>query len=412
MKILLVNKFHYNKGGSETYYFALDEILRAHGHTVIHFAMQDERNFESDTSEYFIENVDLNSTGGIVEKIKVAKNMFYSREAYVKMKKLLDKESPDIVHIGLVHKQITYSIIDAIKEYNIPVIQSVHDLIFVCPCYTMLTGDGNCEDCIDKGIFSCIKKKCVKGSVAKSTLAVMENRYIAIKRYYDKIDLFITECNFYKEILEKSYFTNSRIVNIPNFLPPSKKMELRTNNGEYLLFFGRFSQEKGIITLLRAYSMAQIDTPLVLVGGGPIDNEVREFVKVQNLQDKVRLVGYAYGEELERLLCEAKAVIVPSEWYENCPYSILESMGKSRIVIASNIAGLPELVKDGETGFLFEAGSAEDLSQKITKLENLDEHSYVSMCKKTYDFAKETFSPDKYYEKIIMLYKELIDQRR
>lgn len=411
MKILLVNKFHYYKGGSETYYFALDELLRKHGHTVIHFAMKDEKNLGSETSEYFVSNVDLNSAGGIVNKIKTVKNMFYSREAHKKMKALLEKERPDIVHLGLVHKHLTYSILEAIKEYNIPVVQSVHDMIFVCPCYTMLTGGQNCEKCVGGSTFGCIKKKCVKGSTAKSLLAVLENWYIERKKYYNQIDLFITECNFYKEILERSQFTKSRIVNIPNFLPPSKRIELIKEKGDYFLFFGRFSPEKGIMTLLSAYEKVKTGTPLILVGGGPISEEVKAFIEEYEMQEKVTLAGYVYDKEMEKLLRGAKAVIVPSEWYENCPYSIIEAMGKSRIIISSDVAGLPELVEEGRTGFLFETRNADSLAEKIKIVEELSDSEYVSMCEETYDFSQKVFSPDAYYEKIIGLYEELIEQR-
>lgn len=410
MKILLVNKFHYNRGGSETYYFALDELLRSKGHEVIHFAMKDEKNLESPTSGYFVSHVDLNEGGGLASKMRIVKNMFYSREAYAHMKALLEKERPDVVHLGLVHKQITYSILEAIREYDIPVVQSVHDLIFVCPCYTMLTNGQNCQSCIDAGVMSCIKKRCVKGSLAKSMLAVIENRYIAKKRYYEQIDAFVTECEFYRELLKKSGFTTSPIVNRTNFLPASKQRKLLTTGGDYMLYFGRFSPEKGILTLLAAYKAAQAGSRLVLVGGGHCEAQVKEFILANGLSERVELAGYVYGRQMEEILERARMVVVPSEWYENCPYTILEAMAKSRIVIASRIGGLPELVEDGVSGFLFEPGNVHDLAQKIKAVEALNAADYGAMCEHTYDRAEALFSPEEYYGWLMELYQGLMDR--
>lgn len=412
MKILLVNKFHYLKGGSESYYFGLDEMLRSHGHEVIHFAMQDEKNLPSSTSEFFISNVDFNNAAGLKSKLSAIKNMFYSKEAYSKMKALLAKEHPDIVHIGLVHKQITYSILDAISEYNIPVIQSIHDLIFVCPNYMMLTNGHNCEKCVTGSKFNCVKEKCIKGSTAKSFLSYLENRYIDHRHYYDRIDLFLAECDFYKKLLEKGKFTKSRIDSLTNFLQPSKTIEKNVNAGEYFLFFGRFSVEKGILTLIDAYKKAEITTPLILVGGGPEDERIKAFVKENNLESKVTFAGYVYGDKMVELLDKAKAVLVPSEWYENCPYSILEAMARSRIVIASRIAGLPELVDDGKTGFLFEPQNSDDLAEKIRIVDRLAEEVFNNMCVSTYEKAKALFDPEVYYQKIIAIYQRLIEEKK
>lgn len=412
MKILLVNKFHYLKGGSESYYFGLNEILRSHGHEVIHFAMQDEKNLPSPTSKYFINNVDFDNTAGIKGKINAVKNMFYSKEAKTKMKALLEAEHPDIVHIGLIHKQITYSILDAIGEYNIPVVQSVHDLIFVCPNYMMLTNGHNCEKCITRSKINCIRGKCIKGSIVKSTLSYLESKYISYKHYYDKIDLFLAECDFYKKILEKGKFTKSQIDCLTNFLQPSKKIVENLNVGDYFLFFGRFSVEKGIMTLIEAYKKSRVTTPLILVGGGPEDEKIKSFVKDNKLNDNVKFAGYVYGQEMVSLLDGAKAVIVPSEWYENCPYSILEAMARSRIVIASKIAGLPELVDDGVSGFLFESQNSDHLAEVIRKVERLSPNESLMMNKETYKKAKCLFDPEEYYNKIIEIYKMLIEGKR
>lgn len=412
MKVLLVNKFHYYKGGSETYYFGLDEILRSHGHEVIHFAMQDDKNLPSPTSDYFINNIDFNNVSGMRRKLSIALKMFYSKEAYRKMKALLEKERPDIIHLGLVHKQITYSILDAISDYNIPVVQSVHDLIFVCPNYLMLTNGQNCERCLTGSKFNCVKEKCIKGSVTKSLLSYIESIYISHKHFYDRIDLFLAECDFYKSLLQKGRFTSSRIESVTNFLPPSKRIIKNTYSGEYYLYFGRFSVEKGILTLIHAYKKSGVETPLVLVGGGPEEGRIKRYVKENGLEHKVTFAGYVYGEKMVLLLDKAKAVLVPSEWYENCPYSILEAMARSRIVIASRIGGLPELVEDGITGYLFTPQNSDDLSEKIKTVDTLSTEEAQKKNVEIYRRSITLFDPEEYYLKIHEIYKRLIQEKK
>jgi glycosyltransferase involved in cell wall biosynthesis len=407
LKILLINKFHYFKGGSETYYFALAELLRNAGHEVIFFAMQDIKNIPCEQSKYFVKNVDYNVTSSLFSKVLNVFKMFYSLEAKKKIKQLIKEEKPDLVHIGLIHKQITFSVIDVIRKYNIPIVFSVHDLIFVCPCYTMLSPNGPCQDCIKYGVKSCLKKGCVKGSKLKSLLGVLENKFLNLGGYYNKVDLYITECEFYKEILERSNFTKSKIVCITNFLPPSKSIELNVFNGDYFLFFGRFSEEKGILTLLKAFKESNVETPLVIIGGGPQQSVIEEFIKYNGLGEKVVLPGYVYGTEMEKYIKECKAVIVPSEWYENCPYSILESMAKSKIVLASKIAGLPELIND-ETGFLFEPGNSKELSNLLKKIEQLDKKDFERITRNVYEKTISCFSADIYTEKINSVYLELL----
>ena len=132
MKILMVNKFHYIKGGSETYYFALKRMLEQEGHTVIDFSMTDEKNFESPYARYFVDNVDYSSSGGFLKKMKMAKNIIYSSEAKKKFAQLVEDEKPDLVHLHIIQHQISPSILDIIKKHHIPTVYTAHDLKMVC----------------------------------------------------------------------------------------------------------------------------------------------------------------------------------------------------------------------------------------------------------------------------------------
>lgn len=407
MKILLINKFYYMRGGSETYNFALADALKAKGHEVIFFAMQDEKNLECSQSKYFVPNVDYNGKKGIGSKISAVKSFFYSKTAAEKMEELIINEKPDIAHIGLIHRQITFSVVDVLKKYHIPVVMTMHDLIFACPNYTMLVNGRVCDLCLEGKVTNCIKNKCVKGSTSKSILAAYEKKYLLKKKYYDLIDLYITECAYYKELMEKSKVTKSRIIHKTNFLPINQKFDFNPDYKDYVLYFGRFSKEKGLLTLLKAHKENNCRYKLVVVGAGPMKDEITAYINDNNLSN-IELPGAIYGEEMEKIIEGARVIVTPSEWYENCPYSVLQSLAKGKIEVASNIGGLPELIKDGKTGFLFEPGNAKALAERVNYVMNMTKTDYDQMSEKICSEAKRNYHWEQYADMIIAEYEKLI----
>lgn len=410
MKILLINKFHYMRGGSETYYFAQAEILKAKGHEVIYFAMEDEKNIECKDSKYFVPNVDYNGKTGMSAKVNAVKSFFYSKAAAEKMEELIKNEKPDVAHIGLLHRQITFSVVDVLKKNHIPVVMTMHDLIFACPNYTMLTSGRVCKACVKGSSFNCIKNKCVKNSLSKSILAAMEKVYLTRKKFYDYIDLYITECDFYRKLMIESGVTKSRIITKTNFLPMKQEYTFNENYEDYILYFGRFSKEKGIMTLLKAHKAMGCKYKLVVVGAGPIKEELEQYVKEEKLTN-IEMPGAIYGNEMENIIEKSRVIIIPSEWYENCPYALLQSIAKGKIVIASRIGGLPELIDDGKTGFLFEAGNVNDLSKKIELVMNLGIDEYKAMSRLIAAEAKKKHHWEQYADMLISEYERLVSPK-
>ena len=402
MKVLLVNKFHYRKGGSETYYFTLAEALKARGHEVIFFAMQDEKNLPCEQSEYFVSNASVN--GGIKSKLNMLLHMTYSKEAYAKMKKLLRAEQPDLVILNLVHKQITLSIIDAIKEHDpkLPIFWTMHDLIAVCPAYTMRDGsDQICEKCLDGDYSHCVKNKCIKGSSLMSVLSAYEAGYIRKRKWYDQVDLFICPSEFYRQKLLAGNFTKSPIVTMRNPLPLDTVYELSEENQDYILYFGRLSPEKGVKTLIEAAK--QCGFHLMILGTGPQEEELKACSEgCANIEFK----GFQTGEALRNYVKNSKCVVLPSEWYENGPYSAMEAMALGKPLIVSDFGGLPELVEDGVNGYIFN-GTAENLAESICRLKNLSEEEYGKMAQSSLKRAKEMFSPEEYVEGVESYYRQI-----
>lgn len=400
MKVLLVNKFHYMKGGSERYYFTLANAFKKMGHQVIFFAMHDAKNEPCYQSPFFVSSVGVN--GGIKSKLKLMMHISYSKEAYNNMKALLKKENPDLVILNLVHKQITCSIIDAIKEFNpkLPIVWTMHDLICICPSYTMLDGKGNiCEKCLDGNFNHCKKNRCIRESKLMSWLSTYEAKQIKKHKWYDKVDLYVCPSEFYKKKLEEAHFTKSPIIHLPNPLDDSVEIKKSEKVKDYVLYFGRLSKEKGVLTLIKA--IQQTDKHLIVLGTGPIEEELKEFVKNENLENQVKLLGFKSGKELDQYIEEAKVVVLPSEWYENGPYSAMEALAKGKPLIVSNLGGLPELVKDGKNGFIYQSGNIEELKACVTKLFALNDSEYKTFQDCSIEIAKKNHNSEKYIESLI-----------
>lgn len=392
MKVLLVNKFHYMKGGAERYYFTLADIFKKQGHDVIFFSMNHEKNYPCDQEEYFVSNKEYNNKTSLIDKFKAYRTLIYSNEAYIKMNQLLNDEKPDLVILNNIHRQITTSIIDAISEHNIKMYWVAHDLITLCPAYTMLDGNGNiCEDCCNGEFKNCIRKKCVKNSRVKSSLAVKEAKYNLKNKIYDKVDKFITPSNFYRKKLIQYGFDENKVIHKPNPLPLDTKYELNDKDEKYILYFGRLSKEKGVKTLID--SIKDINYRLIVLGTGPIEKELKEYVNSNKITN-VELLGFKQGEELTNYIRNSRCVVLPSEWYENGPYSAMEAMALGKPLIVSNLGGLPELVEQNKNGYIFT--SKEELKESLIKMINLNEEEYKSMCNSSLDKSKELFNPYKY----------------
>lgn len=400
MKVLLVNKFHYRKGGSETYYFALAEALKQKGHEVIFFAMQDpQKNIPCEQERYFVSNASVN--GGLKSKLNMILHLTYSKEAYRNMLQLLQDEQPDLVILNLVHKQITLSILDAIRDYDpkLPVFWTMHDLIAVCPSYSMRDGRGNiCEKCLAGRYGNCVKHKCIKGSTLMSVLSAYEAWYIRRRKWYDRVDLFICPSEFYRRKLTEGDFTKSPIITLRNPLPIDTLYEASEGNEGYVLYFGRLSHEKGVKTLIEAAKLS--GCRLVILGTGPQEAELKACAEGAS---NIAFKGFQTGDALKQYVKNSRCVVLPSEWYENGPYSAMEAMSVGKPLIVSGNGGLPELVEDGVNGFIH-GQSPEALAECIRKMQELPEEAYREMTGRSLEKAKEMFNAMSYVSSIEQWY--------
>lgn len=444
MRILLVNKYFYRKGGAETYFFALAEGLRALGHDVAFFSMQHPNNEPSYWSKYFVSEKDYVGDISAFKKIQEASTLIYSFEARRKFEALLEEFKPDVIHMNNVHRQLTLSILDApyLKKHHVPVVYTAHDYILVCPAYTMVNGHGEvCDACLDKHFMHAVKNACVKGSRAKSLLASVEAEFLKYHHSYDKIDAIIAPSEFMKSKLDEGGYAG-RTITMQNFLTDSQMaMGARVANihkfddaqagaRPYFLFFGRLSQEKGILTLVKAFLQAAgleryadsdataghkgflPDTwDLHIVGDGPEREAIERLIASAGPQavSRIRLLGYRTGEDLQREVGNARFSVLSSEWRENMPYSGLESLAAQTPIIGAGIGGIPELVEEGKTGFTFESGNITDLKDGLLKAAAVDEDIYGIMQRRCVEYVTLRCGQQAYAEQLVDRYAKLLN---
>ncbi len=404
MKILMVNKFFYIKGGSETYYFSLKKLLEKNGHSVIDFSMKHENNFDSPYSNYFVNKIDYNVPHTITEKIQLGAKIIYSYEARKKLEELVKREKPDLIHLHNFQHQLSPSILKVVKKYDIPTVYTAHDFKMLCLNYKMMHNGKICEECKNGKYYHCALNKCVKDSFFKSGINVFEGYLHKLCRSYDAIDLIITPSLFYKMKFEEFGIRPERVIHIPNFVSGEiPEINVRKDRKKYYLYFGRLSEEKGIKTLIKAFR--GMDNILYIAGIGPLENELKKYIENNKLQN-IKMLGSLRGQNLIDFVGNAKAIIIPSEWYENGPYSAIEALQLGRPIIGANIGGIPELIN--QNGQVFISGDVISLRNAITNIEQCSDVEYKKMEIQSNYIYGRFYREQYHYNKLIQAYESVI----
>lgn len=365
MRILMINKFLHPNGGSETYLFQLGGYLESLGHEVQYFGMEHPQRRVGNRVESYTANMDFHK-GSAARKLLYPIKTIYSAEARKKIRKVLEDFRPQVCHLNNFNYQLTPSVILEIRKWEkecgqpCTIVYTAHDGQLVCPNHQMrnpTTGE-NCEKCLTGGPVHCMKNRCIHQSLPKSALGTLEAIFWKAQGGYREIDTILCCSDFMKRKLDTNPMLAERTVLLPNFV--EKKPIASSESRDYVLYFGRYSQEKGIDLLLRA-CQALPEIPFVFAGSGPLESAVNSGKNVQNR-------GFLKEAELENLIRGARFSICPSTCYENCPFSVTESLALGTPVLGADIGGIPELIQPGRTGELFESGSAPDLAEKIRTL--------------------------------------------
>jgi len=409
MKILQVNQYYYPRGGADKYFLDLSRTLIDLGHEVAVFSMKHPKNEDSRWSKYFISRVSFNKQS-LKDMIKTPGRVLYSLEAKRKFKKLLEDFKPDIIHCHNIYNHISPSILDVAYAKKIPVIMHLHDYKLVCPNHMLFVKGRYCEECRPNKYYNCVKNKCIKNSLAGSVLACLEMylHHNILKIYEKKVKLFIAPSEFMKNtVINFGQAENQvKVVYNPHNLMkqnPDFNDKDKTIPNNYILYFGRLSEEKGLINLIEASS--QTKQTVLIAGSGPEEENLKKLT--EKLKAPVKFIGFKSSSELINIIKSSQGVVIPSIWAENMPLSLMESLSLSKIVIASRIGGLPEIIKDKENGLLFEPGNSEDLAAKINYFNNLSLNNKMIL-EKNAEQTSKLFSVEKNLNSIIDIYKNII----
>lgn len=375
--------------------FELSQALRKSGHEVEFWGMKDNSNIIEDKYNCFAENIDFSSFNKF-EKIKFSISTIYSFENQKKISIILDNFKPDIVHLHNFNFQLTPSIFPEINQQGIKIVYTAHDSQLICPYHRLYNfqRDEICMKCVDGSFLNCVKDKCFDGSLMKSTIGAVESYLYHGLDYYNKyIDVVISPSQFLASFLSKQY--KKKIEVVPNFI--NKIANTIDKREDYVLYFGRISNEKGILEILPLFEELKI--PLLVIGSGSESDKVKETEYIQ-------YIGPKYGDELFEYIAKAKYVIQPSKWYENCPMTVIESFACGTPVIAPNHSGFIDLISDGNNGFLidFSRGGIKD---KLRRIYEIDTYDMQMNCINTFNsrFTKEVHIP-----KIIDIYKKVLNE--
>jgi len=412
MNVLLVNSFYYNRGGDCTYFFSLKELLGKKGHKVVVFSMQHPENFNSEYAHYFVSHIDYVEEAKkktLGSRLKVLRRTVYSQEAKEKIEQLMRDEMPDIAHLQSIHHHITPSILYPLKKHRIPIIWTLHDFAIMCPNTTFYCRGKICERCKRIRYYWPSLMRCKKNSFMASTMAAIENVLHRIMKVYDLVDFFITPSQFLRNKLIEYGFERDKILHINNFLNISS-FNNKEHADNYYLFVGRLSEEKGLKTLIDAAFQART-MRLKIIGTGPLEKELMHYAKSKDEPGIVEFMGHVSRTDALQQLSKSSFVVVPSEWYENLPYSILETFACQKPVIASRIGGIPALVADGVTGLLFEPSDARDLAAKIRWM-NAHPQERQKMGRMARELLEKEYSPHIHYMRLIEVYEMALKNYR
>jgi glycosyltransferase involved in cell wall biosynthesis len=402
MKVLAVNKYYFVKGGAERYFFELGRILESHGHTVVPFAMRHELNAATPYERFFVSNEPFDGHASFPGQLRSAVRVLYSVEARRAIETLIDAAKPDVAHLHNIAHQLSPSILYGLRSRGVPVVQTLHDHKLICPNYQMFVDGATCERCASWRYYNAVLRRCMRGSVTASALVAAESyAHKLIGTYAKNVDVFVAPSAQLRDRMIRHGVDEKKIVHLPYSIALDAYQPRYGSDG-YAVYVGRLSAGKGLGTLMSALKLEPA-VQLKVIGSGGLGEELMSGASRAGMAN-VDFVGYRSGEELASLVKGALFVVVPSECFENSPLTVYESFAYGKPVVGSRIGGIPELVTDGETGLIFDAGDAAGLARSMKRLWD-DPERAIEMGRAARSRVEREYGPELHYERIMEIYK-------
>lgn len=382
MRIILVHNYYQIPGGEDTVVANEKKMLETRGHKVILYSRN---NSEIKEMSKF-------------QKLKLPFTTIFNLKTYRDIKKLIKKEKINIIHVHNTLNLISPAVYYAAISCKIPVVQTIHNFRFLCPGATFYRDGHICEDCVKYSLKCAVKYGCYRNSKVQTLVCVMSTILHRFTGIYGKINyICLTEFNKDK-LLELKQIRESRVFVKPNFVECNEEFipeELRKNQ---FIFAGRLDKLKGIDILLEAWSQMGEKAPyLIICGTGPMETWCRNFVELNKLNVEFR--GFVPNDEVLKIIANSKALILPTQWYEGFPMSIVEAFSVGTPVICSDLGNAGSIVKEGITGTKFKADSSESIINALNRCKN--------MCTKTLDFYKANYTEVDNYRILKTIYQNI-----
>lgn len=390
-------------------YLNTGDLMESRGHDVAYFSTKSKYNYPAPYSEFFVRDIDALKLN-FIEQLVFMPRKLYSRESNRNLRKVIDRFQPDLAHIHLYKGGLTAAILPVLRRKKIPTVITLHDYSLLCPRNIMIDGDGKiCERCLTATRLNCIYHRCNRQNLYYSIVNYLEfvlnNNIFKPKHYFNRI-ICVSKFNYLKHSSHPQF--KDRFLHLYNFYPLLSQSNPNTEKGSYFLFYGRLAPEKGVMTLINTWKRFGKEIQLKIIGEGVMSAMIKDEIRNSNLIN-IEFLGFKKGEELFNYIREASFILVPSEWYENNPLTIVEAYSSGKPVIGSNIGGIPELVIEEKTGYLFSMGNSMELEEKVNKAMQLTESEYLEMSETAYRFACDKFSEKTHYRDLLKLYREVIN---
>jgi glycosyltransferase involved in cell wall biosynthesis len=400
--LLSINNYHYVRGGAEAVFLAHNDIFQNAGWRVVPFSMQHEKNLPSEWQDRFVDEIKLGKTYGFAERLAKSARAMYSREAQRKIGDLVRDIGPDVAHCHNIYHHISPSILSTLGNNGIPVLLTIHDLKLACPAYRMMTHDGICERCKGGKLYQAALNRCMHDSRALSVWVTIEAYLHRFLGSYEKhVTRFVVPSRFYLQKMVEWGWAEDRFEYIPNFVD-ADEIYPNFSPGTRYTYFGRLSGEKGIATLIKASVLAGAE--LQIIGTGPDEQALKALA--ERLDARVEFTGFVSGEALFDRLRDSRAIVLPSEWYENAPISLLEAFAAGKPVIGADIGGIPELITE-ERGRTFKAFSEESLAASLVELTEMQDSELEDMGKCAREYVSKVHSRQSYFDRCESVYTSL-----
>ena len=384
-KILIVHNYYQIPGGEDTVVANEKKMLEEHGHEVM---------------LYVRNNSELKSMSRL-RKSMLPFTTIYNIRTYNEIKRIIKQKQIDIVHVHNTLNLVSPSVYYAARKCKVPIVQTIHNFRLLCPSATFYRDGHICDDCVSKGLLCAVKHKCYRNSKAQTMICAFSTWYHRVKKIYSKINyICLTEFNKSKLLLLKQIDPEQVFVK-PNFVVSANDMILGNERQNQLVFAGRIDKLKGIDVLIEAWKLMGDNAPkLVLCGTGPMEDWCRKEIEHYHLN--IEMKGFLPNNEVRSIIAESKAMLLPTQWYEGFPMSMVESFSVGTPVICSDLGNAGSLIEDGVNGLKFSSCSSKALAFAVNKIDQ-----YPDIYQRTFSLYKEKYTEDRNYRQLLEIYESI-----